>query len=300
MNPKIESPEEIGDDFFHTLGDKLPDSIDPKDPTFRQAYKDVMGRRISEVERLARAVPKFVSGQRRPHRLGILRTRRLFSRASLAFAASSLVLYWASWFISSAIAGSIAVLSGLGLAVCLLGEVLYGSGVDVQTQYMGSAGPFREYSFEPSIQDPVSLFSLLANAIACVVLGYAAIYLSLTTIHLLAFSKDLELASSVYFSLVTFATVGYGDFYPDSMSTKLLVCTEIVVALFVLAVVLATSTSWILSRRQELSSERKINEADRMQRTENAIKVAGIGLYQDDTQLLEEIQTRMEELRMGR
>lgn len=297
MSAENGTPEVVDDEFFHTLGDKLPADIDPKDPIFRQAYKDVMMRRIAQVERLAGAAPKRISGQSRPHRIGIRRARRIFSGASLAFATASMALCGASWFICSAIAGAVAVLCGLGLSICLLGEVLYGSGVDIQAQYLGPAGPFREYSFQPSIRGPVSLFALVANAIACIVLGYAVMYLSLATIHLLAFSKALDPVSSAYFSLVTFATVGYGEFYPDSMTTKLLVCSEIVAALFVLAVVLAASTSWILSRRQELSSERKANEADRMQRTESAIKAAGIGLYQNNAQLLEEVQTRMAELR---
>jgi len=64
-----------------------------------------------------------------------------------------------------------------------------------------------------------------------------------------AFSPELprNLVAPLYFSCVTIATVGYGDFHPDTAcwSLQLIVITEIFVGLFILAVLIAVVAGWI-------------------------------------------------------
>lgn len=299
MNTDPELPSNTEEDFSDTLSE-LPDNVDRRDPLFQQAYKEVMQGRIERLQRSVSTRPKALSGQKRPYRPELPRLRRIFSKLSLALVFISAVLYSASYFGSAALISVLAIAAAVILSAYLLGEVLFGSGTDIHTQYMGPAGPSREYSFKPSIGGPVPLFALIGNVIGGIVLGYAEVYLSLASKHLIGFSKNLDIVSAIYFSLVTFATVGYGDFYPDSLLAKLLVCSEIIVALFILAVVLSTSTSWLLSRREELSAERKTRNASEMQNVERLIKEAGVGLYQDDAEILKEVLARMEELRRKR
>lgn len=290
--------EEEEDDSADMLGTDLPPGLSREDPLFRQAYADVMIARIRRVHKEAFQEPTWVSGQQRPHRPEIARLRRRLSQISLPLVVISAVLYWLSKFIVAAFAGALAICSSVALAAFLLGEVLYGSGIDKEAQFVSPRGPHREYSFRPFIDSPLLLFGLIGIVIVGVVLGYSELFASLFAAHKITFSKTLDPASSIYFSLVTFATVGYGDFYPNSTGAKLLVCSEIIIALFVLAVVLATSTSWMLSRRAELTEERKSAMEERMQRVEGALKNAGVGLYQDKEQLLADVIARMQELKL--
>jgi hypothetical protein len=46
-----------------------------------------------------------------------------------------------------------------------------------------------------------------------------------------AFNMHLDFATSLYFSTVTVATVGYGDIFPTSTFARVVVCCEIFVGL---------------------------------------------------------------------
>jgi hypothetical protein len=291
----LEDHEE--EDFEDTFDENLPEGLDRKDPIYRKAYTDVLRERLHRVDEEVAKKPLRISGQSAPYRPELTRSRRWLSKFSIVFIIVSALLYLASFWVVAACAGVLGILSALGLAASLLAEVLFGSGLDEQSQYIGTDGPFREYSFRPSIRNPTLLFALLGNVIASVVLGYAEVYAAFARERLLTFSKPLDFISSAYFSLVTFATVGYGDFYPENSSAKLLVCSEVIVALFILAIVLATSTSWMLSRSEQIASERRSTNAREMQRVENVMKGASIGLYQNDEQLFKAIRTRMDELK---
>ena len=148
------------------------------------------------------------------------------------------------------------IFGALAMAACLLGEVLNGSGWDIESEYKGPAGLFREYSFQPSIESPALMFALLATIFSGIILGCAALYLWLSRTTPKSSSNLLDGVSAVYFSLVTFATVGYGDFYPANRVSRLIVSSEILISLFVLTIVLATAVSWIQSRRQDLLDAR--------------------------------------------
>ena len=59
--------------------------------------------------------------------------------------------------------------------------------------------------------------------------GFSLAYFHLSKIHPdLAFNTKLTPVSAIYFSIVTFTTAGYGDIYPTSDATKLVVCVELI------------------------------------------------------------------------
>ncbi len=301
MPHKMKSLDE-GDDEEEDADDTLrgapTEGTDWQDPLYQQAYAEVMGERYRRVLEETAKEPHPISGNTTPYRPELARRRRFCSVVSIVLVTVSATSYLLSYFTVAACTGALAIFASLGLGAFLLGEVLFGSGRDKQSEYLGTDGPFRVYSFKPFIDSPVQLFALVGNVVASIVLGYAEVYASLAALSWVVFSsKDLDFVSSTYFSLVTFATVGYGDFYPKSQLAKLLVCSEIVIALFVIAVLLATSTSWVLSLREELASERKTRIAMRMQRVEAAMKTEGIGLYQDNEQLHKDIQARIVEIK---
>lgn len=78
---------------------------------------------------------------------------------------------------------------------------------------------------------PISKSGLLRLSVASYFLtiyGYALLYKLIAMNYPDAFSsKPLDLVTAIYFSVVTIATVGYGDVTPLKSATKLLVSTEI-------------------------------------------------------------------------
>ena len=79
----------------------------------------------------------------------------------------------------------------------------------------------------------VSFFSFFVGAFILINLGFALIYwLVPTTVH----GTDGSLWHAFSFSVETFATIGYGEFYPDSYLGHLLVIIEALFSVFVTAV----------------------------------------------------------------
>lgn len=77
--------------------------------------------------------------------------------------------------------------------------------------------------------------------IVALVLGYADFYFELSRNHLHAFKDDIVLSAidSLYFSITTFTTTGYGDIYPVSNSVKMYVASEMVLGYIVSSFIVA-------------------------------------------------------------
>ena len=61
------------------------------------------------------------------------------------------------------------------------------------------------------------------------------------------FSEPLQASTALYFSAVTFATVGYGDLHPVTVPARILVTVQIVFGIFLLIVVFANFAMWATS-----------------------------------------------------
>jgi voltage-gated potassium channel len=58
------------------------------------------------------------------------------------------------------------------------------------------------------------------------------------------FSRSLSAVSAFYSSVVTMATVGYGDVVPTRALSQLIVTGEIAIGVFFLAAIVSTIASW--------------------------------------------------------
>ena len=74
------------------------------------------------------------------------------------------------------------------------------------------------------------LFSKIILLSIIFVIGYADFYFKLSRSYSYVFKDNMILSAidSVYFSITTFTTTGYGDIYPISHSAKMFVASEMI------------------------------------------------------------------------
>jgi hypothetical protein len=84
----------------------------------------------------------------------------------------------------------------------------------------------------------------------CTILAFAILYFLVST-HFDAFNKPLNFVSSLYFSIVTFATVGYGDIYPVSPYAQLLVSCEIMLSLAYIVFLFSLAANYLIESRRK-------------------------------------------------
>jgi hypothetical protein len=81
-------------------------------------------------------------------------------------------------------------------------------------------------------------------SIICFAMGY--VHLSHQDPH--AFNQPLSLLMAVYFSITTFATVGFGDIVPTSNAARIAVSAEILLAMFFAVLIFSAFAGFVVSR----------------------------------------------------
>ncbi len=71
--------------------------------------------------------------------------------------------------------------------------------------------------------------------------------------------EDLSLTDALYFNIVTFATVGYGDIYPATQTGKVFAVLLILTGVGTFLGVIANATEMMLNRREKVVRFNKIN-----------------------------------------
>jgi hypothetical protein len=97
----------------------------------------------------------------------------------------------------------------------------------------------------------------LIEAGLIIVISFAAVFYSFSNLYPGTFSSKLTILDSLYFSLMTVATVGYGDIYPISNLAKLLVMSEILFGLLYILFVISVFLSIFIKRQSEEHEKRE-------------------------------------------
>lgn len=101
-------------------------------------------------------------------------------------------------------------------------------------------------------KEKIRFFTLKIIAIiVALVTGYADFYFQLSRNYLHVFKDDLALSAidSLYFSISTFTTTGYGDIYPISTSAKMFAASEMVLGYIVSSFVVAILVTKFLDEK---------------------------------------------------
>ncbi|MFC1799238.1 potassium channel family protein [Thermodesulfobacteriota bacterium] len=90
---------------------------------------------------------------------------------------------------------------------------------------------------------------------------YFVIFFTLLLLGIFGFMfiENLSLVDAAYFSIVTMATVGYGDIHPQSLLGKILAIVLIVGGVGTFLGIVSSTTDLLLKRRQELLRHQKLN-----------------------------------------
>jgi voltage-gated potassium channel len=90
---------------------------------------------------------------------------------------------------------------------------------------------------------------------------YLVVFTVLLFVGILGFMfiENLSLVDSIYFSVVTMATVGYGDIHPQSLVGKILALILIVGGVGTFLGIVACITDMFLKRREEAFRRQKLN-----------------------------------------
>lgn len=88
-----------------------------------------------------------------------------------------------------------------------------------------------------------------------------AVFVGITLFGTLGFMiiEDLSLLNALYFTLVTIATVGYGDIYPTTEAAKWFTIILIVCGVGTFGGILASATELLVSRREKEIRKQKLN-----------------------------------------
>lgn len=160
----------------------------------------------------------------------------------------------------------LAIAGGLSLVVLLVTELFQGAGIDQEIQRTQGDRIYKDYQFIPSLDRFLVVLGLLVLGLLSIILGFADLYTELVRQNPEHFVGLEPGFLAIYFSLVTFSTVGYGDIYPVSVVARLTVVGEIFMAMFFSLVVISSTLSWMITYRyqqQELTIKERVLRAQR-------------------------------------
>ncbi|MEA5471759.1 potassium channel family protein [Spirulina sp. 06S082] len=203
-----------------------------------------------------------------PHYLGLIIARKIITIIALICFIYSVFNIFESVLIDRLLILGFCVsistiLSGLGLIILLVFEVFQGAGEDEVKLLKQGKHIFNEYQFIPSLHRFSFVLFLLGLGFLTIIFGFANLYTDLLRQNPDNFSGLQAGFLSIYFSIVTFSTVGYGDIHPTSILARCAVICEIFIAMFFSLIVISTTLSWTIAHRrsqQEITIKKRILE----------------------------------------
>ncbi|MEC4803817.1 MAG: potassium channel family protein [Jaaginema sp. PMC 1079.18] len=154
------------------------------------------------------------------------------------------------------------ILSGVVLITLLVFEVFLGAGNDLEFKVKQGQKVRSEYRFVSSLNRLPFVLMFLGLGFFTIIFGFASLYTELLRQDPNNFQGLEEGFLTLYFSIVTFSTVGYGDVYPASFLARVAAICEIFIAMFFSLIALSTTLTWVTAYEHQ---ETNIAIRDRIQ-----------------------------------
>ncbi len=273
------------------------DALADTDPEVQEALKAIIREKAERMSRELLDVPEPVIGHSKKRFPRIQKARKsLFVTALLAAVVAAVFVACANHW--SFVFGAISVLLGLAVFTIVFAEVTIGAGEEIETEYKRGDEYSRQFRFVPSITGVGALLRILGVGFMAVILGFAAFYAAFSRYAPESFSERISAVSAIYFSCVTFATVGYGDVAPRTDLTRAIVTVEILSSLLTISVLITVTISWVVGHLQRQHDEFISRRTEATLRREEIMRRVGIGVYGESREeLLELAKKRVREKR---
>ncbi|MGC1245493.1 MAG: potassium channel family protein [Spirulinaceae cyanobacterium] len=168
------------------------------------------------------------------------------------------------------ITSSLSIICGLTLVILIVTELIVGAGSELECELQQDGKKLFEYQFIPSINQLHFLLLFLFLGFLTVIVGFSSLYAEMFRSNPEHFWGLKDGLLSIYFSVITFSTVGYGDIHPVSLLAKTVVMAEVFIAMFFSLVALSITLSWVAShekQKQENSLRQRIEERKKERRS---------------------------------
>ena len=101
---------------------------------------------------------------------------------------------------------------------------------------------------EPAVSGGMAVV-LMFLSYAFTMYAFGVVFVFLSSLNADAFNVRLSLSDALYFSVITSATVGFGDITPRSSGAKMFVCAEVWMSLLYVVLLFSVASSYLRERR---------------------------------------------------
>lgn len=228
-----------------------------QDEELIRAVAQVLAEQLQLPVAAARHEAEVIAHYSYPRYSGLVYLRQLVSAAALVLLSGAIANTFVPWLRRLPLTGlgfaaaGLTVMAGVGLIALLVSEVFRGAGADVAVKLQRGPVTWEEYRFIPSLNRLTFVLLLLALGFATIIFGFASLYTELLRQNPAHFDGLQDGFLAIYFAVVTFSTVGYGDIHPASELARGLALTEIIIAMFFSLIAISTVLSWAIAHNRQ-------------------------------------------------
>jgi voltage-gated potassium channel len=252
---------------------------DDGDIDFEELERQLQGsiKRIIKATK-ANPRPKTISQQSKPRYGRLHKFRKSIAIAGIIAAPIATFVCFAPSKMGMAVSIISVVVGALAITE-LCAEVILGAGAIVQSQWEAGNVTWREIHFRPSLNRITPVIATLVLGTSLMTVGYAGIYSEIGLIAPDSFNLVPAGFASIYFSVVTATTVGFGDFFPKTVTAQCIVVTQIILTWLITVIGISTLVSWIVTQTQLRMAKIMGDEERDMQYVEQLLRTTKQGLY---------------------
>ncbi|NJL00294.1 MAG: two pore domain potassium channel family protein [Spirulinaceae cyanobacterium SM2_1_0] len=228
-----------------------------QDEEFARAVAQILAEQLRQPAMTARHDAEVVAHYPYPRYSALIRMRQVVSGLALVLMIGAIANTFEPWLRRLPLTGlgfaaaGLTVITGVSLIALLVSEVFRGAGLDVAVTLRRGTVTWEEYRFIPSLNRLTFVLVLLVLGFLTIIFGFASLYTELLRQNPAHFQGLQDGFLAIYFAIVTFSTVGYGDIHPASELARGLALTEIIIAMFFSLIAISAILSWAIADKRQ-------------------------------------------------